>query len=361
MRLKIVSVLFIILFQIHCLALAPRSDMQESWKDYNSIQSLLKMNLSGPISHFKALADRILADTRTLSDEEISQVASQLGMNRHILSKDLESAKGIAYYSLFFAQKRLNDDSRNLFLLRDGISLYAAAKLLGRDADTFYVSKAFLEKAYRMTYLQITLLVQKTKADMGYPSREMVPAEKFQEFKTLLFSRIYQMMNEEKQDPSTAYKFLPAAEMILNFFAQFPENLSGQALRLIDTTMTGNIVLLIESLLQMTPAERKSLALPDFQIQGNITSLMFCSTLSPALGLTSNENTGRAVEFTTYPIEFDYFDKQTSMPIMRENFQSSKQRFILDFILLRNEMLKILNSPEAPQLPNKNSPTRTSS
>ena len=328
------------------------------------MQELASRPLAGPVSGFGKWLNDILEQTdRPLSNDELSSIAAELGINPDIALQIYGRALIKAEKAYDFTAKALPDDGKiNVFMLRDAFALYAAAKMMGRPSNILYLSKATFKMFtgnLLVSDLIIPTMVKTVKAQMGLTVDEMVPTERFVEFKHLFFELLENLLYYPDKVPGELRAYSVnlklAADNLLVYFESLgitDQNIVDKGIRFVDTTKTGTFVLFMEGLMRIKLA---GMGLSGEEMSAKVEGKVFHSQLSEAMSYSNSLNEARAMESIHYPIDADRFSSlplnKIPLVIETDTTGEDKREFLFQVLVLRNQLINEIAS----------TPTKTSS
>ncbi|MBU0468482.1 MAG: hypothetical protein KJ736_05400 [Candidatus Omnitrophica bacterium] len=323
-----------------------------------SAQELLQFDLDNkPMSVFVDWMDKII-DTidSELTQKQFVALAEQLGATNNLVQRISGNTNNMANRASDFAQALPKDGKINVFLMRDGFSLYTASKTLGEKVNALYLSKATFRTFTQipiMADLLIPQIIMETKRRISISRTEVVPAERFQEFKDEFFNLVEELASDKTIDNiGKDYEYLlkvrenirlaiGALSNYLEVLGITSDDIAKDGIRFIDTTKTGSLVLFMESVARsMLKAKDPTVTPAD-----NITDgKMFFSDLSSAYSYKENITLAdaREIESTFYPVEFSRRLSEKGEPIVSSpsNSANDKKNFLLQMILLKSELIR---------------------
>lgn len=295
---------------------------------------------------------------RVLSEAEVDLIAKSLGLSAPEVDRMKRENRARALAGAGFFDSLQMDQKTNVYLLRDGVMLYLAERIMGeKEPRAVYLSKGSLEvlsqdKATALLY--IPAMIAEAKARAGFPEMQMLPAgeENLVRFKNE-FYRLYQEIISDQEvktvgiqaagilkDSQARIKSVAEAlRVYLEKEGVLSREAGQQGVRFIDTTMTGTLPLFAEAVVR---SALESYGYKD--TNQRVDSRMFYSSLSEDLGFLKQEKKryARALELMTYPFQFTRRMTSEGPEIVLSGDRKERTEFILQVILFKSELLKLM-------------------
>ena len=321
-------------------------------------QELLQFDLDNkPMSAFVEWMDRIIdAVDSELTHEQFNSIAEQLGVTNNLVQRISSNTSNMANRASDFAQALPKDGKINVFLMRDGFSLYTASRTLGEKVNALYLSKATFRTFTQipiMADLLIPQMIMETKRRISLSRTEVIPAERFQEFKNEFFSLVEELASDKSIDnigKDNEYLLkvrdnirlaIAALSNYLEVLGITGDEIAKDGIRFIDTTKTGSLVLFMEGIARSMLKAKNSTVIPADDITDG---KMFFSDLSPAYSYREDITLAdaREIESFFYPVEFSRRLSEKGEPIVSSPSASAndKKHFLLQMILLKSDLIR---------------------
>ncbi|MCA9403155.1 MAG: hypothetical protein KC897_05185, partial [Candidatus Omnitrophica bacterium] len=324
------------------------------------------------------LAFDVLPDT-PVEDADLRKLAMDAGVNTRVAERIVQETPKRARALYAMVNSLPADGKRNVYLVRDALTLFNADRFNGGDPAALYLSKSTFRKFAETETLKKTevdllplAMINEAKARIGISTFESISAEQYPEFRATYFQvmddvlagRTAEMKLPYLAQPENQRSISKAVGEIGNYLDQqnLTQDLAVRGLRFVDTTETGTLVLFMEGAAQQ---KLKAAGVTTESAPTTLTaSQMVYSSLSPALSLVdvndypAGENVlarvHRTVESTGYPVIFGG-NLDAAEPTLVEAAGASKNEFVFRQVALKNELMKLAQTPEAPQAPKSDS------
>jgi hypothetical protein len=305
------------------------------------VTALMRPLNNVPVSEFIKWAYEIQDRSARISGTgELDAIAQSMGISPTERDRIYNNAVHRARAAYTFAQDLPNDGKRNVYLMRDAISLALAERLLGGAPHAMYLSKSTFKKVSQIANadLIIPMMIGEAQAranSSGQSGFSALRQEFFNVFDEIVADRppaagVTPSTLRNLYDPEVKRKLKDSVKYLSGYLDQIgvtDSQLAQNGVRFIDTTMTGSFPLFMEGVARHKLQQRGDQRPED--INGKTGSRMFYSQLSRDMMSNKVIEAGfapRQVEFLYYPVDFNGEFADTGEPMIKEG-ASARARF----------------------------------